>query len=528
MAVSCATRAWKELIKSVKNITAHDLKVIYKGNGLIAISKPYGLPVHSGPRLGKSLMDLMSEFQEIHDLKNSPRLAHRLDKFSSGLLLLTYTDDMTRKISELFRERKINKIYYGVTRGVPELPNGIVDDAICEVVAGEQKRFKMTTVSEMEENNDMIPAPNSKVKKAYTAYKVLDANRDSCALVEFLAKTGLKHQIRLHAAGSLGTPILGDHKFSNVSGGVQMLPLRLMQLLQIQGLKPKDESKKAHIQLAGGAFVGLSSYIMVQDMKFKGLTGNMILDGAVLGVACFMFILGIVGCAGATLQKRSVLKFFFVFLLLFLIVKLGFVVDFIIQKEQIQGLWEKSWPGMSDAGRISIQKEMKCCGLSTSGNNNQTSYNDASCFKPTNNATIRREPCFEALVSWLNKNIIIFSVSGGLFCLLEIIIMIITCMFIREIGRKTTVAPIGAGVQRFQYPNQHLQHYNSTNQYHHGQRGGPRASRQQPAMIMEAYDEYDEDVYDDQPVINHSRRDWAKQNHRKEWHTEKYAGRGKR
>ncbi len=152
----CVTKHWKELIKTAKHITANDLNVLYNRNGLIAISKPYGLPVHSGPGQGKSVNDLMKDFQEIHDLKECPRLVHRLDKNCCGVMLLTYTDDMTRKMSELFHERKINKMYYGVTRGVPQSPYGLIDDPICEAVIGEKKRYRMTTASELEGNSNMV------------------------------------------------------------------------------------------------------------------------------------------------------------------------------------------------------------------------------------------------------------------------------------------------------------------------------------------------------------------------------------
>ena len=156
MASWCATKRWKELAKSLKTITASDLQVLYKRDGLLAISKPYGLPVHGGPGLGKSVLDLTKELQEIHDLGESPRLVHRLDKYCSGLLLLTYNEEMTRKLSDLFAERKINKTYYGVTKGVPKSPHGIIDDQICQAVVGEQKLHRMVTKADLQESNGVV------------------------------------------------------------------------------------------------------------------------------------------------------------------------------------------------------------------------------------------------------------------------------------------------------------------------------------------------------------------------------------
>ncbi len=155
-ATACATKRWKELPKILKHMTAMDLEVIYKKDGMLAISKPVGMPVHSGPGMGKSVLDFMDEFQEIHSLGQAPKLVHRLDKTSSGLLLLAYSDDMAKKLSELFTDRKINKTYYGVTRGVPSTVSGVIADPICEAVIGHDKRHRMATVSDLENESSMV------------------------------------------------------------------------------------------------------------------------------------------------------------------------------------------------------------------------------------------------------------------------------------------------------------------------------------------------------------------------------------
>ena len=74
------------------------------------------------------------------------------------------------------------------------------------------------------------------MKKAFTAYSVLDHNENTCALVKYMSKSGIKHQIRLHSASSLECPLLGDHKFSSFNAEPQMLPLRFLQLLDISGM----------------------------------------------------------------------------------------------------------------------------------------------------------------------------------------------------------------------------------------------------------------------------------------------------
>eukprot|EP00112_Aurelia_sp_Birch-Aquarium-sp1_P006083 Seg1680.8 transcript_id=Seg1680.8/GoldUCD/mRNA.D3Y31 product="Mitochondrial RNA pseudouridine synthase Rpusd4" protein_id=Seg1680.8/GoldUCD/D3Y31 len=240
-------KRWKELIKAAKSIRASDLEVLYKRDGLLAISKPYGIAVHAGPGQGKCVLDLMDEFRELHGLKETPQLLHRLDKNSSGLLLFAYDKDMAAKISELFEQRKIHKTYLGVTSGVPSAPSGVIIDKICEGVVGKQKRRRMVTTKDLSSGSQVYPVPDAEMKKAFTAYTVLDHNESTCALVKFMTKTGIKHQIRIHSASSLECPLLGDHKFSSFNAEPQMLPLRLLQLLEVTGVKSNPEAK-ARIQ----------------------------------------------------------------------------------------------------------------------------------------------------------------------------------------------------------------------------------------------------------------------------------------
>ena len=149
-------KRWKELIKAAKAVTANDLQVLYKRDGLLAISKPYGMAVHAGPGQGKCVLDLMNEFRELHHLKETPQLLHRLDKNSSGLLLFAYNKDMAAKISELFEQRKIHKTYLGITSGVPDAHSGVIVDKICEGVVGKQKRHRMVTAKDLSSEFNVV------------------------------------------------------------------------------------------------------------------------------------------------------------------------------------------------------------------------------------------------------------------------------------------------------------------------------------------------------------------------------------
>jgi len=237
-------KRWRELLKAAKQISADQLQVLYKRDGLLALSKPYGVPVHSGPGMGKSVMDLMEKFKEIHNLKETPRLLHRLDKNTSGLLLLAYSESMAHRMSELFRDRKVVKTYLGLTCGVPKSLNGVVVDKICEGIVGKRKIRRMVTINDSQYEDVVRLVPDAEIMKAHTAYTVLDSSEDTCALVQYMTKTGIKHQIRLHSASSLQCPVLGDHKFSNFDAEPQQLPLRLLQMLDIRGTSSTEGSKR--------------------------------------------------------------------------------------------------------------------------------------------------------------------------------------------------------------------------------------------------------------------------------------------
>ena len=149
-------KRWKGLLKAAQKITADELQILYKKDGLLAISKPYGMPVHSGPGMGKSVLDIMDDFKKVHGLTEKPRLLHRLDKNTSGLLLLAYNECMARKMSELFHDKKVFKTYLGVTCGVPKSPNGVIVDRICEGVVGSQKMHRMVTINDTQIEDQVV------------------------------------------------------------------------------------------------------------------------------------------------------------------------------------------------------------------------------------------------------------------------------------------------------------------------------------------------------------------------------------
>ncbi|XP_068750351.1 pseudouridylate synthase RPUSD4, mitochondrial-like [Montipora capricornis] len=227
--------------KTVINAQYLTKKVLFMNNDIIVVNKPYGLPVLSGPGVKMCLTDMLEEFAEIMKLGQKPELAHRLDRDCSGILLLTRTPTAAKKVAEIFVKRTLKKQYWAVTVGVPTFEEGEINIPVGGA--------KLTGGHRIVTRRDLIGKPDEVLKgegfkNAKTRFEVLDTNQTSCALLQLEPITGLKHQIRVHAAEGLKCPVLGDHKFSSDSRQPQVLPLRLLQLLQFQGVKSKNNPEE--------------------------------------------------------------------------------------------------------------------------------------------------------------------------------------------------------------------------------------------------------------------------------------------
>lgn len=215
-------------------------RVLFMNNDIIAINKPYGLPVISGPGVKMCVADMLEEFTEIKKLGCKPELAHRLDRDCSGTLLLTRYPGAAKRVAEMFSSRTVKKQYWAITVGIPTFEEGEINIPIGEanLVGGHRIVARRDLIGKSSE-----ALKSSGFKNAITRFQVLDTNKTTCALLQLEPITGLKQQIRVHTSEGLKCPILGDHKFSSDSHEPQVLPLRLLQLLQFQGVKSNTDPK---------------------------------------------------------------------------------------------------------------------------------------------------------------------------------------------------------------------------------------------------------------------------------------------
>ncbi|EPX84255.1 ribosomal large subunit pseudouridine synthase C [Rubellimicrobium thermophilum DSM 16684] len=179
--------------------------VIWKDEHIIALNKPAGLPSQGGSGQGGRHVDGLAPAL-MFGYKDPPKLVHRLDKDTSGVLLLARTDRVARSLSEALRHRAVRKIYWAAVAGVPSPRAGTIRYGLVKMPGGPRGEEKMRCVHPAQ----IEATPGA--KRAVTDYVTLEKAGGRLAWVALRPVTGRTHQLRAHLA-ELGHPILGDGKY---------------------------------------------------------------------------------------------------------------------------------------------------------------------------------------------------------------------------------------------------------------------------------------------------------------------------
>jgi tRNA pseudouridine32 synthase/23S rRNA pseudouridine746 synthase len=165
-------------------------RLLYRDALMLVIDKPAGLPVHPGPKGGETLFHHLDALR--FGLPRRPEAAHRLDKDTSGCLVLGRHPKAIARLNELFRRNEVDKAYWAVVAGGPEGDEGAIDLPLAPKSPDRGWWMKV----------------DPKGQPSLTKWRVLGRS-EGLTLLELRPVTGRTHQLRVHCEAS-GFPILGD------------------------------------------------------------------------------------------------------------------------------------------------------------------------------------------------------------------------------------------------------------------------------------------------------------------------------
>jgi len=218
------------------------LKIIFKDKNIIVINKPAGLKVHPNAFEERNTLanGLVCKFPEIENVNDKslgselrPGIVHRLDKDTSGIMVVARNQKVFDELKNLFQARKVIKKYLTIVHGHLKNKNGVIEKALAkasnykkQIIAGKKTR--------------------TKVRPAITEYNVIK-EFNGFSLLEVKPKTGRTHQIRIHLA-SIGHPVIGDKIYSkkvydkDIKLGRQLLHAKELEF-ELFGEKYRFESE---------------------------------------------------------------------------------------------------------------------------------------------------------------------------------------------------------------------------------------------------------------------------------------------
>jgi 23S rRNA pseudouridine955/2504/2580 synthase len=174
-------------------------RILFEDAHVLVLDKPFGMAVQGGTGTRRHLDGLLAAMAD--RFGGRPRLVHRLDRDTTGVLLIAKHRDAAAKLGRIFQTRSAAKTYWALVKGVPKPLQGKVEAALVKAAGPDGDRVRKA-----------LPGEQGKAMHATTHYAVIDRVAHTAAWVSLKPVTGRQHQLRAHMA-LIGHPILGDNKY---------------------------------------------------------------------------------------------------------------------------------------------------------------------------------------------------------------------------------------------------------------------------------------------------------------------------